>query len=125
MMATESRPRAEFRRIDVERARQLLQDPDTLVLDVRDARAFSAGHIASALHVTSANVGSVIARTPRKTPILIYCYHGNSSQNHAQTFIDFGFRDVYSLDGGYEAWHAREPAGVSSTANDGAGQSPR
>jgi rhodanese-related sulfurtransferase len=34
---------------------------------------------------------------------LIYCYHGNASQNWAQMFADFGFTDVCDLIGGHAA----------------------
>jgi hypothetical protein len=33
---------------------------------------------------------------------MIYCYHGNASQVYASMFSDFNFREVYSVDGGYE-----------------------
>ena len=36
--------------------------------------------------------------------IVIYCYHGITSQGVAAHMADQGFEDVYSLDGGYEAW---------------------
>lgn len=108
-MRPETDPPPHFRRIDIHHARQIAADPAVLVVDVRDARAFAAGRIGSAIHVMSANVGRVIAQTPRRTPILVYCYHGHSSQTYAQTFADFGFREVYSMDGGYEAWRAAEP----------------
>ena len=101
-----------FERIGLDRARELIANGNTLLLDVRDARSFAAAHIASALHITRDNLDRVILGTPRHTPVLIYCYHGNASQSYAQMFGDFGFREVYSMDGGYEAWrqataHAR------------------
>ena len=40
------------------------------------------------------------------TPVLVYCYHGISSQNAAAFLIERGFETVYSLDGGFEAWRA-------------------
>lgn len=103
---TATQTRAAYQRVDVNRARTLAQQSETLVLDVRDERSFAAGHIDSAIHVTSVSIDPVISQTPRQTPVLIYCYHGIASQTYAQMFIDFGFRTVYSLDGGYEAWRA-------------------
>jgi thiosulfate sulfurtransferase len=35
---------------------------------------------------------------------LVYCYHGHSSQSAAEHFVENGFANVYSLDGGYTAW---------------------
>jgi rhodanese-related sulfurtransferase len=106
-----------FVRVDVPRAREIVRDLDTLIVDVRDPRSFAAGHIGDAIQVSTANVGRVIAQTPRKTPVLVYCYHGISSQQYAQMFADFGFREVYSLDGGYEAWCVAERAAPAAMAS--------
>ncbi|MEP6512149.1 MAG: rhodanese-like domain-containing protein [Dokdonella sp.] len=32
------------------------------------------------------------------------CHHGNASRNAAEHFHDHGFRDVYNVEGGIEAW---------------------
>jgi thiosulfate/3-mercaptopyruvate sulfurtransferase len=53
------------------------------------------------------NISGVINGTAKDRPVLIYCYHGHASREYAQVFTDFGFSDVYSLDGGYEAWRTR------------------
>jgi thiosulfate sulfurtransferase len=41
-------------------------------------------------------------------PILVMCYHGISSQGAAQYLVNQGFEQVYSVDGGFEAWHRAE-----------------
>jgi len=104
------RPRIPFQRIDAERAETLFARSDLVVLDVRDAGSFDQSHIDGAQHVTSANLSAVLGATARTRPILIYCYHGNASREYAQIFSDFGFAEIYSLDGGYEAWRNRSPA---------------
>ena len=43
---------------------------------------------------------------------IVTCYHGNSSQSAAAYLVSQGFTDVYSLDGGFELWHARYPGEV-------------
>lgn len=107
--------RVPFRRIGVEEFERRRAE-NALVLDVRNARSFHEGHIDDAVHVSHANVSAVIGVTSRDKPVLIYCYHGNASQEYGQMFSDFGFRDVSSLDGGYEAW----VNGVSETQTIGA-----
>ena len=97
-----------FQRISVDRARDVLARPDTLVLDARDEVAFGRGRIAAATRVSGDTALPLLRRTPKSTPILIYCYHGNASQEYAQMFVDFGFTEVYSLDGGFDAWHRAE-----------------
>jgi len=106
------RARAPFQRIDVERAKALFARGDLAVLDVRNAGSFDQSHIDGAQHVTSANLSAVLGATAMTRTILIYCYHGNASREYAQIFSDFGFPEVYSLDGGYEAWRNGSPAGA-------------
>jgi len=112
------RSRIPFQRIDVDAAAELLQRDDVLRFDVRDAGSFARTHITGAQHLTQRNLSELITGTSRRAPILIYCYHGNASQEYAQTFSDFGFSEVYSLDGGYEAWRLRYPAGGTAAVSD-------
>jgi thiosulfate/3-mercaptopyruvate sulfurtransferase len=105
------RPRTPFGRIDTRTAEALFSRSDLVVLDARDAGSFEQSHIDGARRVSSANLATVINATAKTRPILIYCYHGNACQELAQTFSDFGFTEVYSLDGGYQAWRERAAAG--------------
>lgn len=108
------RPRTPFERIDIQRAEALFSRSNLIVLDARDAGSFNKSHIDGAQHLSSASLSAVLSATARTRPILIYCYHGNASREYAQTFSDFGFSEVYSLDGGYEAWRTRPSANGSS-----------
>ncbi|MDP1910599.1 MAG: thiosulfate sulfurtransferase GlpE [Hyphomicrobium sp.] len=102
------RQRAAFQRIDTRTAQALLSHPELLVLDARDAGSFDQSHIDGAQTLSSATLSHLLSETAKARPILIYCYHGNASQEYAQIFSDFGFSEVYSLDGGYQAWCARK-----------------
>jgi rhodanese-related sulfurtransferase len=103
------RPRTPFQRLDVRRAEALFANGKLVVLDVRDALSFDQSHIDGAQRVTSANLSAVLGAIPKTRPVLIYCYHGSASREYAQILSDFGFPEVYSLDGGYEAWRNRPP----------------
>ncbi len=98
-----------FRRIGVAEAEALLAQGGAIVYDVRDLNSYRAGHIDEARHLSGETLGDVITATPKSAPILICCYHGNSSQEYARILTDFGFSDVYSLDGGFLAWANRRP----------------
>ncbi|MGB5092753.1 MAG: thiosulfate sulfurtransferase GlpE [Parvibaculum sp.] len=99
--------RKSYRRIDAMEAQALLAQGDVLLLDVRDKASFQQGAIEGARHVSIDNLSAMIQSLPKKLPILIYCFHGYASQEYAQTFSDFGFQNVSSLDGGFEAWKRR------------------
>jgi monothiol glutaredoxin len=40
----------------------------------------------------------------RETPIVFQCHHGIRSQHAAEYFRDQGFRHLYNLQGGIDAW---------------------
>ncbi len=88
----------------------LLRRDGVLRLDVRDAASFEQDHVEGAQRLSQANLSAFIATTAKSKAILIYCYHGHASREYAQTFSDFGFAEVYSLDGGFEAWSKRPRA---------------
>ena len=99
-----------FKRIDVDAAQNVLARPNVVVLDSRDAASYEKARIKSAIRLSGANLEALVSATPKDAPVLIYCYKGNGSQVHAQTFADFGFREVYSLEGGFAGWvNARQP----------------
>ena len=40
----------------------------------------------------------------RDTPIVFQCHHGTRSQSAAEYFLNEGFRNLYNLKGGIDAW---------------------
>jgi len=90
--------------ISVSEAAELMQSKSTTLLDIRDASSFQAGHIADAIHVSNENVEAVVNSLDKDKPVIIYCYHGNSSKGAADYFDSLGFTQSYSVDGGYEVW---------------------
>ena len=102
---------AEFKRISAVEANELIAaNAESHVVDIRDENAFNAFHINNAIHLNNANVQEFILNAEFETPLIIYCYHGISSQNAAHMFAEQGFEEVYSVDGGYEAWQTQPPA---------------
>jgi monothiol glutaredoxin len=43
---------------------------------------------------------------PKDAPIVFFCHHGTRSGNLAERFVREGYRNVYNLEGGIEAWSA-------------------
>lgn len=90
--------------ISIPEAEQMLESQEILLLDMRDYHHYLADHHPRALHLSSNNLRNLLKHADRTVPVLIYCYHGHSSQDMAQLFADFGFISCYSLEGGYDAW---------------------
>mgnify|MGYP006192648801 FL=1 len=84
--------------------------PNALLLDTRDAASHARDGWPGAVRLCSDNQDTLLLRTARTRPVLIYCYHGNASQTWAQMFADFGFTEVSDLIGGQAAWVAAQNA---------------
>lgn len=98
------RYRTPYQCVGVHEAQALIQRDAVLVLDARDDASFREAHINGAQQISINNLSAVIHQTRRDLPVVIYCYHGYASREYAQVFSDFGFTEVYSVDGGYKAW---------------------
>ncbi|MFC0709596.1 ankyrin repeat domain-containing protein [Azorhizophilus paspali] len=85
----------------VEAAALIRAEPELSLFDVRDLHSYRQEHLDGAMHLSEDRVPLWLGRLPKDKPVLIYCYHGNSSKTFAQMFSDFRFARVYSVDGGY------------------------
>ncbi|MFL0805678.1 MAG: thiosulfate sulfurtransferase GlpE [Oceanobacter sp.] len=95
---------ASFQQITLEQAKALLQEDGTQVIDIRDAMSFQAGRIQGAERIDNQNLPAFMSKANKDKPLIVCCYHGNSSQGAAQFFADQGFEQALSLKGGYEMW---------------------
>lgn len=96
-----------YKRISIDEAKVLMESGAATIADVRAADAYSAGCIENAVHIQQEMLEDFVASTAKDKPLILYCYHGNSSQSAAGYFAEQGFEEVYSVDGGYEAWRQK------------------
>lgn len=107
----------EFSRIPPAEA-QLLRQQGAAVVDIRDPQSFATGHIKGAQHLDNHSLHDFIARADLDQPLIVTCYHGNSSQSAAAYLVGQGFSAVYSLDGGFELWRATFPEETAQTPDE-------
>jgi len=93
-----------YKCISVEQAKALIQAGDSTILDIRDAGSFSQSNIENSVNVSNDNIEQIINNSDKTLPLIVYCYHGNSSKGAAEYFHNLGFKESYSVDGGYEDW---------------------
>lgn len=99
-----------FKQLQHDEAENLMAQCDDLIIaDVRDKDSYEKAHIANAIHLSMATLQEFCEQADKSQPIIVYCYHGVSSQSVAQHLIDHGFTQVYSLVGGFETWKAHHP----------------
>lgn len=107
----------DFKRISAQQAKDMIDAGAVTLIDIRDEASFQAGHMSNSIHVDHQSVQGFIQDADLDIPLIVCCYHGNSSQSAAQFFIDKDFSDVYSLDGGYTDWCVQYPE-LCATSNE-------
>ena len=90
-----------YKCIHLQKAQELLNDPGTVIIDIRDKVSFQAGNIPNSINLSDDNIIDFLDSTDRKAPLLIYCYRGINSKDAAEYFVNNGFKSVFSLDGCY------------------------
>jgi rhodanese-related sulfurtransferase len=85
---------------------QLINRRDAVVLDVRDAADYKAGHITNARHIPEKDIESRMKELEKlkSKPIIVSCARGNRSTSVANRLAALGFGEVFSLRGGIAAW---------------------
>ncbi|MCB1307695.1 MAG: thiosulfate sulfurtransferase GlpE [Leptospiraceae bacterium] len=86
-------------------AKRLLETDKAVFVDIRDPGSYEANHVDGAVHLTDANVEEYLSKADREKTHIVYCYHGFSSVGGAAFLMEQGFKDVYSMVGGFAAWH--------------------
>ncbi|MBL7251564.1 thiosulfate sulfurtransferase GlpE [Alloalcanivorax sp. C16-2] len=99
-------------RISPEQGLERLREGDALFVDVRDPDSHGQARIPGAVPLNQANLEQFLADTDRQRPLVVYCYHGHSSQGASDYLTEHGFSSVVSLDGGFEYWRQAYPEQV-------------
>ena len=89
--------------VDAERAKELIDEGDVQLVDVREPYEWDAGRIAGARHVELERLASEAESLDRDRPVLFYCRLGARSGMAANAFRRAGY-EAYSMDGGITAW---------------------
>ena len=87
-------------------ATKLMNQPGTLVLDVREPAEFAAGHLPRARHIPLGELGKRVDEIAKfkDKPIVVTCRSGARSGSACRTLKKAGFTKVFNLKGGVPAW---------------------
>jgi molybdopterin/thiamine biosynthesis adenylyltransferase/rhodanese-related sulfurtransferase len=98
--------RGEISEVDATHARELIDEREPVILDVREQEEWDEGHIPGAVHIPRGHLESRIERAAPDSsrPVLVYCSAGNRSAFAAKTLGELGYDDVTSLAGGFTDW---------------------
>ena len=95
--------------IAISDADQAIAEAD-LLLDVREADEYAAGHLSGAVHISRGmlefKLSSTPALQPRDLKIVLYCKTSGRAALSAAALHEMGYLNVQSLAGGFDAWVA-------------------
>ena len=87
-------------------AKQMMDEQDVIILDVREPSEYEEGHIPEAvlLPVGTIDEESAAAVIPgQEDTVLVYCRSGNRSKTAAAKLAELGYTEVYEF-GGITTW---------------------
>ncbi len=99
------------RGISPAQATQLINRSDAVVIDVRDAGEYAAGHLLNAQHIPLAELDKRLGELDKlkDKPVILNCQTGSRSASACDILRKAGFTQVHNLEGGIAAW---EQAGM-------------
>ena len=91
-----------YRQISMEEAVTMMaQESGYIILDVRRADEYAAGHIPNAINVANEDIGTAeIAQLPDKDQlILVYCRSGRRSKEASEKLVALGYTNIVEFGG--------------------------
>ncbi|HIR51321.1 MAG TPA: rhodanese-like domain-containing protein [Candidatus Avoscillospira avicola] len=95
-----------YRQITQEKAKEMMDTQDVIILDVREQSEYDSGHIPGAvlLPVGTIDEATAAAAIPAKdSTVLVYCRSGNRSKTAASALAELGYTNLYEF-GGINTW---------------------
>ena len=88
----------------IELQRRLEKGDDICLIDVREEWEHSLASIAGSEHIPLNELADRIQEIMFEEEIAVYCHHGERAFLGAQILIESGFKKVFHLTGGIDAW---------------------
>jgi rhodanese-related sulfurtransferase len=87
-------------------AQKIESSQPKVLIDVRTPDEYAQGHIKDAINIDwdGDQFNAETDKLDKSTPVYVYCYAGGRSSSAAKALQKKGFKEVYDLKGGMEAW---------------------
>ena len=96
-----------YQQITAEEAKSMMEEqPDAVILDVREQDEYDAGHIPGAVLLSVGTIDEETAASAipeNDTVVLVYCRSGNRSKTASKSLVDLGYTQIYEF-GGIQDW---------------------
>jgi phage shock protein E len=92
----------------IELEQRIATNSAPLILDVRSADEYSAGHLPAATNIPHTEIPNRLAELPadRETEIIVHCHSGKRAAVAQKSLEEAGFSNVRHLEGDFIGWKA-------------------
>ena len=99
-----------FKDVDVAEFAELMKGDNVVVLDVRTPEETAQGKIEGAMEINlhDPDFAKKISGLDKEKTYLVYCRSGHRSSIASGEMAKQGFKKIYNLVGGYNAWSAEK-----------------
>ena len=99
---------------NVEGLKNLLKNPQTVLLDVRETSEYKSGHIPNAINIPLQTLTHNLERIPRNKSVVLYCSSGYRSAMGVMTLHLLGYENVQGFPPSFAGWKTAGEAIASS-----------
>jgi rhodanese-related sulfurtransferase len=89
--------------------REFDQKKGLAILDIRTTKEYEAGHIPGAVHVPLSDIGDKVKKLKKDKELMVYCNNGSRSIWAIKRLMGMGYKNLYNLKGGFDAWKRIHP----------------
>ncbi len=86
------------------KAKELMEQEDVAVLDVRNLTEYQEGHIEGAQHIMVGTLKNRLDEVPAEKKLIVQCQAGGRSAIAASILKANGYHDLVNMAGGYAQW---------------------
>ncbi|HTG00614.1 MAG TPA: rhodanese-like domain-containing protein [Nitrospirota bacterium] len=84
--------------------KELDEKKGMVLLDVRTDKEHESGHIPGSVHIPLTEIGDRIKKLKKDKDLVVYCQNGNRSIWAIKRLMGMGYKNLYNLKGGFNAW---------------------
>ncbi|CAG9610337.1 rhodanese-like domain-containing protein [Pseudoneobacillus rhizosphaerae] len=95
---------AGYKNVSTEEAKQLIDNNEVIVLDVRTPEEFQGGHIPGATLIPLQEFENRLNELDKEKNYLVVCRSGNRSAQASEILTGNGFSKIYNMAGGMNNW---------------------
>jgi rhodanese-related sulfurtransferase len=93
-----------YRNVSSDEAKQLIDNKEVVVLDVRTPEEYQEGHIPNAILVPLQELDNKLNDLDKEEPYLVVCRSGNRSTQASEILTSNRFANIYNMTGGMNSW---------------------